>query len=105
MSSSHDIFLADGNDGTNMNTVYFEWNKVYFKSNTDTTYDLTPHISTKLHSYWKKRDRCYRHHNSFIEQHSSPLVLLRSQYEWLKRIPLFWSYCLISVLKYFVHII
>jgi len=44
MPSSHDIFLADDNS-------VFEWNKVgVFKSDTDTTYDLIPHISTKLHS-------------------------------------------------------
>jgi len=49
MPSSHDIFLADGNDGTNNDNSVFGWNKVgVFKS--DTTYDLLPHISTKLHS-------------------------------------------------------
>ena len=38
-----------------MITVYLNGTKlVYFKSNTDTTYDLTPHISTKIHSYLEK---------------------------------------------------
>jgi len=49
MPSSHDIFLADGNDGTNNDNIVFEWNKVgVFKS--DTTYDLITHISSYIRS-------------------------------------------------------
>jgi len=48
----YDFWAVKANDGTNNNNnSVFEWKKVgVFKSDANTTHDLTPHISTKLHS-------------------------------------------------------
>jgi branched-chain amino acid transport system substrate-binding protein len=47
----YDFWAVKANDGTNNDHSVFQWKKVgVFKSDTNTTYDLTPPISKKLHS-------------------------------------------------------
>jgi ABC-type branched-subunit amino acid transport system substrate-binding protein len=47
----YDFWAVKVNDGTNNDHSVFEWKKVgVFRSDANTTYDLTPLISKKLHS-------------------------------------------------------
>ncbi len=47
----YDFWAVKANDGTNNDHSVFEWKKVgVFRSDANTTYDLTPPISKKLHS-------------------------------------------------------
>ena len=47
----YDFWAVKANDGADNDHSVFEWKKVgVFKSDSNTTYDLTPPISKKLHS-------------------------------------------------------